>query len=77
MDIVIASDEERNNLFAEIRKDGQPWGEIILGEQSGIFELALYPPEENERMVVSLAEFEKALRDAKESLIERGYRETG
>ena len=76
MNIVIASDQERDNLFAELRVDDQPWAEVILDKESGRFELTIFPSEESSELKFNLTDVEQALAEARIALEARGYHET-
>lgn len=74
MEIVIASDQDRENLFAEIQVEGQPWLEVIYDEKKQAYMVTLFPPGDGEEWpVFDLAELRRALGDAKEALVQRGY----
>ena len=75
MKVVVASDPEREDLFAEIHHDDQPWAEVILDEGTKKFRLTIYPPSKGETHVFVLGEAERAIADAKAALISRGYYE--
>lgn len=74
MKVVIASEMDRDELFAEIHQDDQPWAEIILAPESERFILTIYPPANGAAHVFDLAEAEGALAEARDALIRRGYR---
>lgn len=73
MEITLASDQERPNLFAEIRVDGQPYADVIYDNAKEAYQLTIYPAQEGEWIVLDLAEFRKALLKAKDALVGRGF----
>jgi hypothetical protein len=82
MEIVIASDQERPNLFAELHVAGQAWAELIYDAQKEAYLLTVFPGEDGEWLTFDLAEVRKALVDAevrkalvdaKDALVARGY----
>jgi hypothetical protein len=75
MEVVIASDQERENLSAEIHVQDQPWAEIILNPSTGRFDLTIFPSEPGGTMTFDLREVEKAISEARAALAARGYTE--
>ena len=76
MRVVIADDQERENLFAEIWADEGPWAEIILDSAQGQFVLTIFPAQNGKDLQFRLDEVEKALAEAREELTNRGYLST-
>ena len=72
MEIVIASDRERDNLFAELHVEGQPWAEVIFDNQKGAYVLTIFA-REDDWLVFDLAETRRLLLSAKDALVARGY----
>lgn len=75
MNVLIGSDQERENLFAEIRHGDSTWADVVLNEETGRFELTIYALAEGEELKFELGEVEEALAEAKAALLARGYRE--
>jgi hypothetical protein len=75
MRVVIASDTEREDLFAEIHYDDFQWAEIILEPRSERFLLTLFPPMDREHWTFPLREAEAAIAEARAALEARAYRE--
>lgn len=73
MEIVVADDQDRPNLFAELRVSGLPWAEVIFDPQQEAYRMTLLIGDEQDWLTFDLAEFRKALADAKDALLERGY----
>lgn len=73
MEIIIASDQERDNLFAELRVNGQPWAEVIFNPQKEAYILTIFSGDEGQWLTFDLAEVRKALAEAKTALVARGY----
>ena len=73
MGVVIASDPDSDDLFAEIRQYDQPWAEVSFDASSGQFVLTIYPPDARKSHVFGLAEVEHAIAEAKAALRLRGY----
>lgn len=73
IEIAIASDQERDYLFAELRVGGQPWGEIIFDRQKEAYILTIFSAENDQWPQLDLAEVRRALLEAKTALVDRGY----
>ncbi|HET9292662.1 MAG TPA: hypothetical protein VLA95_07920 [Gemmatimonadales bacterium] len=73
MEIVLASDQDRPNLFAELRVDGQPWAEVIYDAQREAYILTVLIGEERDWLSFDVAEVRRALAAAKDALVKRGY----
>ncbi len=74
MEIVIASDRESDDLFAEIQVDGQPWAEVRYDRAKEAYVVTLFPPEEGEQApVFDLVQLRRALFEAKDALVAKGY----
>lgn len=80
MEIVIASDRERENLFAEVREAGATWAEVIYDDSRGGYALTIFPPvsepDPKDGFVFDFDEAVAGLREAKARLIERGFPRT-
>ena len=75
MRVVIASDPDREELFAEIHYDEMQWAEIILEPNRGRFLLTIFPPMDRENWVFELREAEAAIAEARTALETRAYQE--
>lgn len=74
MDIVIASDPDRDDLHAEIHVAGQPWAEVIYDKGKEGYVVTIVPPEEGESWPsFDLVELRRALSAAKAALVRKGY----
>lgn len=80
MEIIIANDMERENLFAEIRDGDHTWAEVIYDDERGGYTLTIYPtgagPDPKEWIVLDFDQALKALVEAKAALVLRGYPES-
>lgn len=73
MDIVIASDPEREDLFAEVHDDGQPCAEVIWDQGRRTYLVTLFVGDSPDAWpVVALKELQRALSKAKQALMDRG-----
>jgi hypothetical protein len=72
MEITIASDQQRPNVFAEIRIDGATYADIIYDGAKEAYVVTLYGSL-GDYPSFDLAEFRRALEGAKQALIERGF----
>lgn len=75
IEITVASDQEREELFAEIRFNSEHWGELIFDPRRERFTLSIFPPPTGEEWVMDFAEVQEALVEAKERLVGMGYSE--
>ena len=75
MEIIIASDMEREELFAEIYFKDVQWAEVIFDQQKGYFQIEVFPPKDGGSWVFGLSEMQEALVEAKKRLINLGYSE--
>jgi len=75
MKVVVASDPDREDVFAEIQQDDQPWAELALDPETKKFVLTIYPPGDGTAHVFALSEVDRAIAEAKDALTRRGYRE--
>jgi len=74
MEIVIASDPDRDDLHAEIQVNGQPWAEVMYDKTKEAYVVTMIPPSEGEEgPVFDLVELRRALAAAKEALVTKGY----
>lgn len=73
MEIVLASDQDRPNLFAELRVRGQPWAEVIYDAPREAYVVTVFVGDEQDWLTFDLAELRKALAEAKDALVGRGY----
>jgi hypothetical protein len=74
MDIVIASDPDRDDLHVEIQVSGQPWAEVMYDKTKEAYVVAMIPPEEGEDWpAFDLVELWRALAAAKKALVTKGY----
>jgi FPC/CPF motif-containing protein YcgG len=72
MEIAIASDPERPNVFAEIREDHATYADVIYDAGKEAYLVTLYGAP-GDYPVFDLAKFRRALDDAKQALVERGF----
>lgn len=77
MDIIIAGDRERENLFAEIHVDGQPWAEVIFDDATRTYALTIFAGDEPQWLTFDLARVQQALLAARDALVARGYPDVG
>lgn len=74
MEIVIASDPDRDDLHAEIQVNGQAWAEVIYDKTKEAYVVAIIPPGEGEDWPwFDLVELRRALAAAKTALVKKGY----
>lgn len=72
-EIVVANDQERENLFAEVHIDRQPRMEVIFDDTRAAYMVTVFCGETNEWLEMPLAELFDALNQAKSALVARGY----
>jgi hypothetical protein len=75
MEIIIASDQEREELFAELYHEEEQWAEIIYDQVQHHFTIQIYAPLSAEKYTFKLTEMQKTLDDAKARLTSLGYHE--
>lgn len=75
LSIVIASDQERDEDFAEIYCGDEQWAEIIFKPESQQFVLEIFPPQRGRTHVFRLREIQAILEKARERLVQLGYNE--
>ena len=74
MEILIADDPQRDNLYAEIQLDGRTWAEVIFDDEKKGYVLTIFAGDsEDEWFTFDLAQARKVLLDAKNVLVARGY----
>lgn len=73
MKVVLASEPERDDLFAEIHFADQPWAEIALDSHTRRFILTLYASDSGVPHVFSLQDAEDAIAEARRALEVRGF----
>ena len=73
MQIVIASDRDRENLFAEIQIEDQPWAEVIFDDAARAYVLTIFGSSDPPWLTFDLAQVQTALREARSALVARGY----
>lgn len=73
MEIVTSTDPDRDNLVAEVRTGTYSWADVRYDDQKEAYELTLYPPGDDEWLVLDLTEARKGLLQAKQALVDRGY----
>lgn len=73
--IIVASDAERDNLFAEIWQEDKQWMEVILDPGRKAFVVEIFAPHDDTNYVCDLAELQQALNEAKQRLLKLGYSE--
>ncbi|MCU0647319.1 MAG: hypothetical protein MUF00_04960 [Gemmatimonadaceae bacterium] len=72
-EITIASDQDRPNLFAEVRMGGDVIAEVIYDAAKMSYLVQVFASHDDGSTCVDLAEFRNALLQAKEALVARGY----
>ena len=73
MEIVIASDQNRDNLFAEVHFNGQPWAEVIFDAEKGAYLVTIFSAEGDMWPSFDLSEVRRELLKARDALVARGY----
>ncbi len=73
MEIVVASDQTREELFAEIHHEEEQWAEIIFDKASRFFIITIYSPMTGDHYIFNLTEMQQALDEAKARLVSLGY----
>ena len=73
MEIVIATDPDRENLIAEVREGSYSWADVRYDDAKETYVLTLYPPEDGETLALDLTQALKGIFAAKEALVKRGY----
>ena len=73
MKVVVASEPDREDLFAEIHQDDQPWAEIALDRMTKRFVLTIFPSATDDAHVFPLSEAVGAIAEARDALTRRGY----
>ena len=76
MRVVVASDPDREELFAEIYYDDMQWAEIILDPLRKHFLLTIFPPMDRENWVFDLKDAESAIAEARAALERRAYHDS-
>jgi hypothetical protein len=72
VEIVIASDQHRPTVFAEIRINGGTYADVIYSGEKEAYLITLYGAPDDYPSI-NLAEFRRALDQAKAALVERGF----
>lgn len=72
-EILLASDQERPNLFAEVRIDGTVVADVVYDDGKESYRVTTYSGPGDEWISVDLAEFSRALLQAKAALVQRGF----
>lgn len=73
MEIVVTSDQEREELFAEIYHGEEQWAEVIYDPLKEGFGIKIYAPLSGESYLFSLTTVQKAIEEAKCRLMRLGY----
>jgi hypothetical protein len=74
VDVVIASDRDRDDLFAEIQVNGQPWAEVSYDRAKEAYLVTFLPPERDEEWPeFDLVALHRALGKARDALVAKGY----
>jgi len=74
MDVVITSNKDSDDLWAEISYDNYYWAEIRWEAAQGEFITTIYAPlDGSDRYVFSLLDLQAALEHARQRLLELGY----
>lgn len=73
MEIVVLSSPERDDLYAEIQVNGQPWFEVEYDREQRRYAVTHVPPADGEAFPrLHLATLVSSLMTARRALIERG-----
>jgi hypothetical protein len=72
-EIVVTSDPDREELFAELYIGGEQWGEVIFNRSSEMFEVTIFPARAGGTYVISMVMLEQQLREARQRLEQLGY----
>lgn len=75
MRVIVADDQEREELFAEIHYDDFQWAELVFEPKTERFLLTVFPPTDREQWTFTLQDAERAIAEARAALEARGYRE--
>ena len=75
MEIVVTSDQEREELFAEIYHEEEQWAEVIYDSLKKSFTIKIYAPTSGSSYLFSLSKVQKAIEEAKCRLMRLGYLE--
>ena len=75
MEIVVTSDQEREELFAEIYNGEEQWAEVIYDPLKEGFAIKIYAPTSGSSYVFSLSHVQKVIEEAKCRLTRLGYLE--
>jgi hypothetical protein len=73
MRVVITSDTEREDLFAELWYDDEQWAEITADTSSRSFRIEIFAPHSPASYVFPLADLQQAIEEAKGRLVAMGY----
>lgn len=73
--IVVASDAERDDLFAEIWQGDVQWMEVIFDPMSKAFVVEIFAPHDGTKHICDLTKLQQALDEAKQRLLKLGYSE--
>jgi hypothetical protein len=73
VEIVIATDPERENLIAQVMIEGLVWADVRYDDAGETYEVIVYSTGDEDSFVVDLAEAMEGLAQAKEVLIAHGY----
>ena len=73
MEIVVTSDQEREELFAEIYHGQEQWAEVVYDSEEESFAIKIYAPTSGSNYVFSLSNVQKAIEEAKCRLMRLGY----
>jgi hypothetical protein len=73
MSITVASDVERETLFAELWDGDEQWGEIVPDARTGAFTMTIYAPAAATSYTFDLAELQRSIEDATSKLLAMGY----
>ena len=73
--VTVASDNEREDLFAEICYGDQQWAEVIANSARGGFTIEIFAPEGAASYRFPLDTFQRAIEEARARLVALGYPE--
>ncbi len=69
MRIIIASDIDRDNIFAEIYHGDELWAEVFHDSENNQFKVKIFAPNSKEGYVFEVAQVQQILEKAKHSLL--------
>jgi hypothetical protein len=73
LDFVIASDAEREDLYADLSYGDEYWAEIVNDPARGVLTIEIFAPRSGNSRIFDLEELQTVLEEAKRRLVELGY----